>query len=101
MKILLIKPSSTIFKLDPTLPSATLPLGIAYLASYLLSKGEEVMLVDALSEGINNINKDEAKTKIGLPDIEIEKKIRNFQPDIVGITSMFTAYARDAHNLAS
>lgn len=100
MKILLIKPSCTVYKSDPTLPSATLPFGIAYLAGYLLSKGEEVMLLDALSEGINNIEKDKIKTKIGLSDIEIERIIRNFRPDAVGITSMFTAYAHDAHNLA-
>ena len=100
MKILLIKPSCTVFKSDPTLPSATLPFGIAYLAGYLLSKGEEVLLLDALSEGIGNIEKDGAKTKIGLSDIEIEKKISNFRPDVVGITSMFTAFAHDAHNLA-
>lgn len=101
MKILLIKPSCTIYKSDPTLPAATFPFGIAYLASYLLSKNQEVKVIDALSEGINNIEKDETKTKVGLTDIEIDKIIRNFQPDIVGITSMFTAFARDAHNLAS
>lgn len=101
MKILLIKPSCTIYKLDPTLPSATLPFGIAYLANFLISKGEEVSVVDALSEGINYIEKDENKIRIGLPDIEIIKIIRNFHPEVVGITSMFTAYAHDSHNLAS
>lgn len=101
MKILLIKPSCTVYKADPTLPSATLPFGIAYLASYLLSKGEEVMLIDALSEGIENIERFENKTKIGLSDEEIERRIREFKPDIVGITSMFTSFYLDAHNLAS
>lgn len=101
MKILLIKPSCTVYKSDPTLPSATLPFGIAYLASYLLSKGEGVMVVDALSEGIKNIELYEHKTKIGLPDKEIEKRIREFEPDIVGITSMFTAFYLDTHNLAA
>lgn len=100
MKILLIKPSCTIYKSDPTLPSATLPYGIAYLASYLRSKGEEIAVIDALSEGINNIKKEKGKIKIGLSDKEIEKRIRIFNPDIVGITSMFTAFYRDAHNLA-
>lgn len=101
MKTLLIKPSSTVYKPDPTLPSATLPFGIAYLAAYLLSKGEEVEVIDALSEGINNIKKGKNKTKVGLSDREIEKRIRHFQPDVVGITSMFTAFAHDAHNLAA
>ena len=101
MKILLIKPSCTVYKSDPTLPSATLPYGIAYLASYLLSKGEDVEVIDALSEGINNIKRYKNKTKIGLSDREIEKRIRAFKPDVVGITSMFTAFDHDAHLLAA
>ncbi len=101
MKILLVKPSCTVYKADPSLPSATLPFGIAYLASYLLEKGEEVIVIDAPSEGIKNIERYENKTKIGLSDAEIEKRIRAFKPDIVGISSMFTAFYLDAHNLAA
>lgn len=100
MKILLIKPSCTVYKSDPTLPSATLPFGIAYLAAYLLSKGEQVAVIDSLSEGIDCIKKGKNKTKIGLSDKEIEKRIKDFNPDIVGITSMFTAFFQDAHALA-
>lgn len=101
MKILLIKPSCTVYKSDPTLPAATLPYGIAYLAGYLRSKGEVVGIIDALSEGINNIKKEKGKVKIGLSDKEIERRIKDFKPDIVGITSMFTAFFRDAHDLAA
>lgn len=101
MKILLIKPSCTVYKSDPTLPSATPPFGLAYLASYLLSKGQEVKIVDALSEGINNIKGSKYGVKVGLSDKEIEKIIDHFNPDLVGITSMFTAFANDAHSLAA
>lgn len=101
MRILLIKPACTVYKSDPTLPSATLPFGIAYLAAHLLSKGEEVCLIDALSEGIKDINRGKNKTRIGLSDKEIRKRIEQFKPDIVGISSMFTAYADDAHRLAA
>lgn len=100
MRILLIKPSCTVYKSDPTLPSATLPFGIAYLASYLLSKGEQVKVIDSLSEGIDCIKKEKNKTKIGLSDKEIEKRIKDFNPDVIGITSMFTAFFQDAHGLA-
>lgn len=100
MRVLLIKPSCTVYKSDPTLPAATLPFGIAYLASYLLSKGEQVKVIDSLSEGIGCIEKEKNCTKIGLSDEEIEKRIRGFNPDIVGITSMFTAFSQDAHDLA-
>ncbi|HDZ00221.1 MAG TPA: radical SAM protein [Nitrospirae bacterium] len=100
MRILLIKPSCTVYTGDPTQPSATLPFGIAYLASYLLSKGEDVMVIDALSEGIKNIEQYENRIRVGLPDKEIERRIRDFKPDIVAITSMFTAFYLDTHNLA-
>lgn len=100
MKILLIKPASTIYHNDPTSPSATLPYGIAYLASFLENKGEEVALIDALSQGINTIKKGKKKSKIGLTDSQIKQKIKQFKPDLVGITSMFTAYSNDAHDLA-
>lgn len=100
MKIILIKPSCTIYESDPTLPAATLPYGIAYLAGYLRSKGEVVDVIDALSEGINNIKKEKGKIRIGLSNKEIEKRITDFKPDIVGITSMFTAFYQDTHDLA-
>lgn len=101
MRILLIKPPCTVYKSDPTLPSATLPFGIAYLAGFLLSKGEDVEVIDALSEGINNVQKFKGKTRIGLSDEEIKKRIIDFNPDVVGITSMFTAFSYDAHALAA
>jgi len=62
MRILLIKPSCTVYKSDPTLPSATLPYGIAYLASYLLSKGGQIKVIDSLSEGIDCLKKEKNKT---------------------------------------
>lgn len=101
MRILLIKPSCTVYKPDPTLPSATLPFGIAYLASFLLSKGEQVGVIDALSEGIDNAQKFKNKTRIGLSNEKIKRKIKGFNPDIIGITSMFTAFSHDAHTLAA
>lgn len=101
MKILLIKPPCTVYNIDPTLPAATLPFGIAYLASFLLSKGEDVEIIDALSEGINNIERGDHKTRVGLSDGDLEARIRRFNPDIVGVTSMFTAFDHDAHNLAA
>ena len=76
MKIILIKPSCTVYESDPTLPAATLPYGIAYLAGYLRSKGEVVDVIDALSEGINNIKKEKGKIKIGLSNKEIEKSVK-------------------------
>jgi len=100
MKTLLIFPPATIYKLDPTVPGVNIPLGLAYIAGYLEENGYEVEILDALALGIDNILRDEEKTRVGLSEDEIRAHISQKRPDIVGISSMFTAYARDAHDIA-
>ncbi|MDP2860282.1 MAG: radical SAM protein, partial [bacterium] len=48
-----------------------------------------------------NSKKIKGGRKIGLSDREIEKRVREFAPEVVGITSMFTAFDRDVHSLAA
>lgn len=100
MKTLLIFPPATIYKSDPTAPGANIPLGLVYIAGYLEENGYEVEILDALVLGIDNIVRDEEKTQVGLSEDEIRIHISQKKPDIVGISSMFTAYAGDAHNVA-
>ena len=50
MNVLLIFPPSTIYGNDPTLPSITPPLGLAYIAGYLKKHGyNHVDILDARS----------------------------------------------------
>ncbi|MCL5985056.1 MAG: B12-binding domain-containing radical SAM protein [Actinobacteria bacterium] len=100
MKILLVFPTATIYKSDPTVPGANIPLGLAYIAGYLEENGYQVEILDALASGIDNIVKDREKTRVGLSKEEIYAYISQRKPDIVGISSIFTAYARDAHDVA-
>ena len=94
MKILLIYPSVTIYgpgKIDPHPP-----LGLAYLAAYLIKQNKyEVKILDALALGKDSIIKTGKLTRVGLKDEQIEKMIKEFNPDVVGISIMFTAFAQD------
>ena len=57
-KTLLIFPPMTIYREDLSQPATSLPLGLAYIASYLREKNTcEVRIIDALTEGINNVKK--------------------------------------------
>jgi len=51
-----------------------MPLGLAYIAAYLREKGVPVAILDAEAEE--------------LADFQIEKRIKDFSPGIVGITTM-------------
>ena len=58
MKILLIIPPITIYKQYPTGSIPTYHMGLAYISSYLMSKGVEVRVLDALAEGFNEPSED-------------------------------------------
>ena len=100
MKILLLWPPMTVFPPDPKVPSPSSPLGLAYIASVLEKDGYEVRILDALALGKKNIEKGKEYVKTGLADEEIKNFVEKFKPDIIGISSMFTAYVTDVHNCA-
>lgn len=71
LRVLLIQPPPRILqKEDIIVP----PLGIAYLAAQLEREGHMVRIIDAFAEGLD--------------DREMESRIRDFSPDITGITGM-------------
>lgn len=100
MNILLFYPPITIRGKDTTTPGAAPPLGLANIAAYLEVNGYHVSIVDALAEGINIVKKAKNSTRIGLSPKQLIRKLNYFHPDIVGISTMFTAFAKDAHDLA-
>ncbi len=55
MKVTLIEPNIISRTFNSTI-AASLPLGIAYLSSYLLFRGIDVQVIDAIGEGINNFS---------------------------------------------
>ncbi|MBU1164136.1 B12-binding domain-containing radical SAM protein [Patescibacteria group bacterium] len=74
MKILLIRPKNTkAFSLFAKAGGLTIPLGISYIAALLMKKGYQVKVLDNLLEN--------------LEFQEIEEYIRDYNPDIVGISA--------------
>jgi len=98
MKILLIYPPVTIYEPGKVAPHS--PLGLAYLAVYLEKAGYLVEILDTLALGKDNVRRQGKLTRIGLGTREIKKKIKNFAPDVVGVSVMFTAFVQDAYDVA-
>jgi anaerobic magnesium-protoporphyrin IX monomethyl ester cyclase len=77
------------------------PMDIAYVAA-LLEKQHQVQIIDAANEGWKNFEQiDETKCKQGLTNKEIETRIKQLSPDIVGITVSFSGWWNTAYQVAS
>lgn len=93
-RILLISPPATLFKGD--LPRCTYPLGLGYIAAVLESSGYDVRILDCLVEGYEQRTPSQGTADFityGLTPIEVEAVLRTFQPDVVGISSIFSNQA--------
>ena len=102
MKILLINPGQYIpIKIGSPLNTFQ-PLGIGYIASLLLRNNYNVAIVDILAEGNDQeeIVEDGKYRYVGLCKKEIKKRIKQFAPDVVGITMPFTAQSKAGHEIA-
>ena len=99
-KILLIQPPSFIglakedMNPDP-------PLGLAYIAAILEEEKYDVRILDSHIEGFDQrrpVSQDQFI--IGLDEPQILQYIASYKPDLVGITSMFTAQRLNMHMVA-
>jgi radical SAM superfamily enzyme YgiQ (UPF0313 family) len=113
MRVLLIQPPLEDFY---TTPIRLYPLGLLYTARVLEELGAEVEVLDCLTP----LRKKRIPVppsfsylpplgrvphffkgyyKFGLPDVEILRRIRAFSPDLIGISSQFTAYYQSVEEL--
>ena len=94
-----------IFSLDEMKRAGT-PMGLLRVGTATKRAGYEVKIVDGAYEGWNNekplfIASDGSEiTRYGLSDKEIEQKIRDFDPDVVGISCDYTHEWGNARALA-
>ncbi len=98
MKILLVYPPVTVYQAAHIDPHP--PLGLAYLAAYLEKHHFDVKILDALALGIKTRKKKGKGIRIGLSEKKIKQYIKDYNPEIVGIGTMFTPFAEDAHQVA-
>ncbi|MDP1728802.1 MAG: radical SAM protein [archaeon] len=98
-KILLINPAIT-GNLTSGIFTIKVPLGLAYIASYLEKKGFNPKILDCMAhyENIEKIGNE--KYRIGLSEKEIVKRIKEENPDIIGIPCAYTIHEKDSFRIA-
>ena len=94
-KVLLINPPNTMHA-DSIRRLAT-PLGLLYMAA-VLENDYQVKIIDSTCDGYYNhyLSEDKRFVTYGLSDEDLKRQIREYEPDIVGVSCMFTARERDA-----
>ncbi len=101
-KVLLIQPpltARTDFSSEPK--GIHPPLGLAYLGA-VLEKEYEVLIIDTVVEGFETeIELDHNLIRYGLAYEELEKRIGDFAPDVVGISNIFSSGSREALDVAA
>ena len=101
MKVLLLVPYTTMYPGDNSIPTKTCLLGVGYIASSLEKQGHSVRVIDAYPDSRYMHTLANGAIRYGMPDEEIIASIREYCPDIIGISCMYTAYAIDAHHIAN
>lgn len=87
MKVLLINPP---LKSNNPYESVPFPLGLGYLAAVLQQSGHQPFILDGCLGGIKKI-KGSRFYHIGLSNQQIVQKVKDYEPNIVGIAIPFTA----------
>ena len=75
------------------------PLGLAYLGAQLLAHGFEVDILDVLIEGYENEVESAGSILYGLSEDKIRQRIRSFNPDMIGVSCLFSNRGREAVRL--
>ena len=75
------------------------PLGLAYLAAQLRRFDFEVDILDTLIEGYEHEETSERTILYGLPEEKIRNRIRVFNPDMIGVSCLFSNRGREALRL--
>ncbi|MCK5043525.1 radical SAM protein [Candidatus Pacearchaeota archaeon] len=98
-KILLINPPLT-GSFSAGIFTIKVPLGLAYIAAYLEKQGHKPEILDCMAYYEEVEKQENGSYRIGLSEKEIIKKIKNFNPDIVGVSCSFSIYEKDSTRIA-
>ncbi len=93
-KIMLVNPANTMPK--DSVRRLTSPLGLMYLGAVLKQDNYDVKILDSTCEGYYNTQISGEHITYGLSDDEFKKRVREYEPDLVGITSMFSAQQKNS-----
>lgn len=96
MKILLISPYKT--SSENKREYSLEPLGLLSLATYIKSEASneiQIKILDAQIEGKEHCIKTKRGYRSGLEDFEIENVLKEFKPNVVGISNSYTSHTKD------
>jgi anaerobic magnesium-protoporphyrin IX monomethyl ester cyclase len=97
-KVMLIMPPFT--QTRQAMKRCLFPLGIGYLAAVLEREGISVAALDCIVEGYDTeIPAEGGEITFGLTDDEIRGRIREFQPDFVGVSCLLSRQAHNAYRM--
>ncbi len=69
-----------------------LPIGVLSIAGMLEKQGHEVKIIDCLVSDTAKLRKiDDKKVMYGIPFKELRQKLKDFNPDVIGVANLFTA----------
>ena len=89
-KIMLISPESIASK--GGIRRLTPPLGLLYLGAVLKEAGFDANILDSSCEGYNNLTEESGNyVSYGLSNKDLAKRLVNYSPNIVGISSPFSS----------
>ncbi len=100
MRVLLIQPPYDLFADDPR--QAMPPLGLAYIAAVLERAGHEVKIIDCVAEDFDRLTPmPDGRRRHGLDGANLIKAIADFQPQIAGVSCLFSSQAPAAHQVCA
>lgn len=78
------------------------PLGLGYLAAVLLEKGHEVSVIDCISASPLPAQKQpDGIVRLGRGNDEVIRRVREFGPDLVGISCCYTVHSPQCYEIAA
>lgn len=98
-KILLINPTNTM-PVDSVRRIGE-PLGLLYLGASLINAGYEVIVFDMTLEGYDNCEINNGYVTYGSGPNDLKNKLMETNPDIVGVSCMFTAREQNTISVCS
>lgn len=77
------------------------PLGLAYLGAQLKRFNYEVSILDVLIEGYEHEYASDNTILYGLPEDQVRERIRTFNPDLIGVSCLFSNRGKEALRLCA
>ena len=103
-KVLLINPGQTYYTRtyrESARGSIGLPLGLLYIAAALERKGCQVQIVDSIVSDYTMMRKFKDHVDYGIPLEILGRIIKEYRPDIVGISNQFTTQEENVFRTAA